>query len=407
MSDLFWPGDERADGLMDDAALLAAMVAVEQAWLDALVEAGIAPATAGGSELARLVGNDDIAPLSRTAAATGAPVSGLVALLRERTDGDVARWLHRGLTSQDVVDTALVLLLRDALARVDAELRAQLARLAELATTHRDDPAVGRTLTQHAVPVTVGVKLATWITSVADAWEEIDRARGRLVLQAGGAAGTLAATVELADSPAAALAVVEHAGDALDLRVVAPWHTARALVTRVGDALVTCTDAWGRIAADVATLSRPEIAELSEGAGGGSSTMPHKSNPVLAVLLRRAALTGPGLASTLHLAAATSVDERPDGAWHAEWSTLQLLGRRTVVAASQATDLLAGLEVHADRMRANLDDAAGVHAEQRSMASLTGRDPEGSTYTGMAGDLTDAAIARARRIAEDHEGVTP
>lgn len=399
MSDLFWPGDERADGLMDEAALLAAMLEVEQAWLDALVETGVAPAAAGGSTLRGLVGDDDIALLSRDAAATGNPASGLVALLRERTDGEVARWLHRGLTSQDVIDTALVLLLRDALGRVDAGLRAQLLRLADLATTHRDDPAVGRTLTQHAVPVTAGVKLATWITSVADAWDEIDRTRGRLVLQAGGAAGTLAASVELAGSPAAALAVVEHAGGSLGLPVAPPWHTARSLVTRVGDALVTCTDAWGRIAADVATLSRPEIAELSEGSGGGSSTMPQKRNPVLAVLLRRAALAGPGLASTLHLAAATSVDERPDGAWHAEWPTLQLLGRRTVVAASQATDLLAGLEVHVDRMRANLDHAEGVDAERRSMASLTGRGPATSSYTGIAGELTDAAVLRARGIA--------
>ena len=399
MSDLFWPGDERADGLMDEAALLAAMLEVEQAWLDALVETGVAPAAAGGSTLRGLVGDGDITLLSRHAAATGNPASGLVALLRERTDGEVARWLHRGLTSQDVIDTALVLLLRGALSRVDAELRAQLLRLADLATTHRDDPAVGRTLTQHAVPVTAGVKLATWITSVADAWDEIDRTRGRLVLQAGGAAGTLAASVELAGSPAAALAVVEHAGASLGLPVATPWHTARSLVTRVGDALVTCTDAWGRIAADVATLSRPEIAELSEGSGGGSSTMPQKSNPVLAVLLRRAALAGPGLAATLHLAAATSVDERPDGAWHAEWSTLQLLGRRTVVAASQATDLLAGLEVHVDRMRANLDHAEGVDAEQLSMTSLTGRGPATSPYTGIAGELTDAAVLRARGIA--------
>ena len=142
------------------------------------------------------------------------------------------------------------------------------------------------------------------------------------------------------------------------------------MITAAGDALVGCTDAYGRIAADVATLSRPEIAELAEGSGGGSSTMPQKNNPVLSVLIRRAALTGPPLASTLHLAAATNVDERPDGSWHAEWATLRDLARRTVVAASQASELITGLVVDEDRMAANLAAAAGIDAEQQAMADL-------------------------------------
>ncbi len=127
--------------------------------------------------------------------------------------------------------------------------------------------------------------------------------------------------------------------------------------------------------------------------------MPQKRNPVLAVLLRRAALTAPGLASTLHLAAATAVDERPDGAWHAEWSTVQLLARRTVIAASHASDLLAGLEIDVARARTNLDQAMDVTAEQRAMSGLTGRPPQ-PTYTGLAGDLTTAAVRRALEIVE-------
>lgn len=398
MSDLFWPGAERADGLLDDDALLDAMVAVEQAWLDALTGAGVAPVS-GDVSLAALVGSADVEALSLGAEAGGNPVIGLVALLRERADEPIATWVHRGLTSQDVLDTAIVLCVRDALARVDLDLRAQLEQLADLAERHRDDPMVGRTLTQHAVPLTVGVKLATWLTVLADAWDEVDSARGRLAVQVGGAAGTLAAPVELSGSTAGALDLVRRCAAALDLPATTPWHTSRSLVTRVGDALTTCTDAWGRIGADVATLSRPEIGELAEGAGGGSSTMPHKSNPVLSVLLRRAALTAPALASTLHLAAATNVDERPDGAWHAEWSTLQLLGRRTVVAAGQATDLVRGLRLDTDRMAVHLGAAEGVDAEQRSMTALTGRRPVASAYTGAAGELTDAAIDRARSIA--------
>ena len=167
------------------------------------------------------------------------------------------------------------------------------------------------------------------------------------------------------------------------------------MITRAGDALVGCCDAWAHIAADVATGSRREIGELAEGRGGGSSTMPHKNNPVLSVLIRRVALTAPALAATLHTASAASVDERSDGGWHAEWATLRTLTRRTVVAAAQTTELLTGLQVDAERAAANLAAAGDVRAEQRSMAELTGR-PSHSEYTGASEQLVDAVLQRAR-----------
>ena len=188
--------------------------------------------------------------------------------------------------------------------------------------------------------------------------------------------------------------LVESVANALGLAPSVPWHTSRWVVTAAGDALVGCTDAYGRIAADVATLSRPEIAELAEGTGGGSSTMPQKHNPVLSVLIRRSALTGPPLASTLHLAAATNVDERPDGSWHAEWATLRDLARRTVVAASQASELITGLLVDQDRMAANLAAAAGIEAEQQSMADLVGGEPS-KDYLGATELIIDRVLARA------------
>jgi 3-carboxy-cis,cis-muconate cycloisomerase len=186
----------------------------------------------------------------------------------------------------------------------------------------------------------------------------------------------------------------------LGLQGGTPWHSTRGRVTRTGDALVGCTDAWGRIANDVLTLSRPEIGELSEGTGGGSSTMPHKANPVLSVLVRRAALTGPMAAAQLHLAAAEADDERPDGAWHTEWATLRDLARRTVVAASQTTELLAGLQVHPGRMKDNLAAALpGVLAEQRAMAELAGHEPgdDPAGYLGLSSTVIAATIDRARR----------
>jgi 3-carboxy-cis,cis-muconate cycloisomerase len=198
--------------------------------------------------------------------------------------------------------------------------------------------------------------------------------------------------------------LVESVASAIGLGPAVPWHTSRGVVTAAGDALVGCTDAYGKIAADVATLSRPEIGELAEGGGGGSSTMPQKHNPVLSVLIRRAALTGPPLASTLHLAAATNVDERPDGSWHAEWATLRDLARRTAIAASQASELITGLVVDEDRMAANLAAAAGIEAEQQAMADLVpverseeylGAARPNKEYLGATELIIDRVLARA------------
>ena len=402
MTDLFWPGDERAGDLLSDAALLAAMVDVEAAWLDALVAAGIAPAEAK-TDLPGLVGADDVPGIAAAAEAGGNPVIPLVALLRERLGADTesARWLHRGLTSQDVVDTALVLGIRAAARAVRRDLDHQIESLVALVTQHRDTPMVARTLTQHAVPTTFGLRAAQWLGGVLDAADAVTGLR--FPAQIGGAAGTMAAATELAGADGAARArrLAAATAERLGLADVPPWHTTRATITRAGDAAVTATDAWGRIANDVLTLGRPEIGELSEGSDGGSSTMPHKANPVLSTLVRRAALTTPQLAATLHLAAAGSVDERADGAWHAEWATLRTLLRRTCAAGSQATDLLAGLRVHPDRMRATLDAARDdVLAEQRSMAALTGADTH-PDYLGAAGLLVEAVLARARAHLEE------
>ena len=164
MTDLFWPGDDRAGTLMSDRALLAAMVAVEQAWLDTLIGARIAPESAR-ADLGEHLADGDLESIARGADVDGNPVSGLVALLRQRTEQPTARWLHRGLTSQDVVDTALMLCVRDALARIREELADQVRTLSRLAETHRATPMLARTLTQAALPSTAGVKVARWLSA--------------------------------------------------------------------------------------------------------------------------------------------------------------------------------------------------------------------------------------------------
>jgi 3-carboxy-cis,cis-muconate cycloisomerase len=294
------------------------MVRVESAW------AGTALSDPGGALDVESGGN---------------PVIPLVEALRKANPG-VA--LHEGLTSQDVLDTALMLLLGEAVRVVVDQLGRAVESLAGLAAEYGGTPMAGRTLTQWALPITFGDKVAVWRAGLAEAVADLEALT--FPVQVGGPVGTTReGAAELANR--------------LGLAAATAWHTQRRPVTRAGDALVTATDACGRIARDVLELSRPEIGELGEATGGGSSSMPHKANPVLSVLVRRAALTTPQLAATLHLAAADQVDERADGAWHAEWDTLRLLARRTVVATSQTAELLDGLHVHTDRMKANLDTA--------------------------------------------------
>lgn len=400
--------------LMTDAAFLEAMVKVEQAWLAALTAAGAAPPDALAT-LAGLIGDHDLSGISEAAESVGNPAIPVVRLLRARLverNPAAARWVHRGLTSQDVVDTALILCIRDAFDAIDKHVREHVSALVDLADKHANTLMVARTLTQHAVPTTFGVKSARWLDGILDAAELMHAARIRLPVQLGGAAGTNAATTELLrgngiDTPAdAADAVARDTAQRLGLQFRRSWHTSRMPLTSAADALVAYTDVLGHIAADVTTLSRPEIAELHEapaGGRGGSSTMPNKRNPILSILIRRAALAAPMLASTLHLAAGTSVDERPDGAWHMEWDTTRLLVRRTVVAASQASELLTGLEVDAARMAETLQSALpGVLAEQRSMNELItdnriqSKPHDPARYLGAAPAIVADAVDRGR-----------
>jgi 3-carboxy-cis,cis-muconate cycloisomerase len=408
MTNLLWPGDQRAGELMSDAALLTSMLAVESAWLEALVAAGLAPDDCTGADLAGLVSALDAEILAAKSEDGGNPVVALVALLRDRAGGQLSRWIHRGLTSQDVIDTALMLATRAAVEELTSQLAEQISALSALAASHRSTAMVARTLTQQAVPTTFGAKAAAWCNGVVDAYQRL----GALTfpVQIGGAGGTLAATTELAalqgGHAGIPLELAQTVAATLGLDMRAPWHTTRAPVTAIGDALVGCTDTWGHIASDVVTLARPEIAELREPATGGrgrSSSMPQKRNPVLSILIRRAAISAPPLAATLHTAAALANDERPDGSWHAEWDTLRMLARRAVIAASQSSELLAGLEVNSEQMAKNLGDASAsndVLGEQRVIADLVGKAPSGN-YFGVVDALIEESLDRANRIVKE------
>lgn len=397
---LLVPGSRRAAGMADDDAVAEAMVRVELAWLRALVEVGAVDREQADEVAAELVyWSADSLELAEEAEDAGNPVVPLVRAIKERVGPACADVVHRGLTSQDTLDTAMMLLAKDALVRVRESLDAVAAALAMLAREHWSSVMVGRTLTQYAVPVTFGLTCARWLAGVLDAVDDVDAVVPTLPVQCGGAAGTLALVGELTEDPVAAARAF-----ASELDLVwpgLPWHTQRRPVTRIGDALVTSCDALGVIGSDVALLSRPEIGEVREGAvpgRGGSSTMPHKRNPVLSVLMRAGALQAPLLAAQLHLAAAQAVDERPDGAWHSEWPALQRLLVLSVTAADQAAELVAGLEVDTEAMRRRADAAAGDLLAERG----GGDDP--ASYLGAADVFVDEVLERHRRKTEDGHG---
>ncbi|WP_405978967.1 3-carboxy-cis,cis-muconate cycloisomerase [Streptomyces sp. NBC_00158] len=373
-----------AEALTDDEAWLRALLDAETALVRAQARLGVVP-DAAADTIARVartapLGTAELAVRSRESAN---PVVALVEALTEAVaavDPAAADYVHRGSTSQDIMDTAAVLVAARALDAVLADLERCRTALTRLAAEHRDTPMPGRTLALHAVPVTFGLKAAGWLEAVAVAAARLRRVRTGLPVQLGGAAGTLAGYLEYArlDAPQAvgadyALRLTEAFAAETGLRApVLPWHTVRTPVAELGAELALACGALGKIAVDVLSLARTEVAEVAEpgpAGRGASSAMPHKRNPVLATMIRSAALQVPAQASVLaHCMLAE--DERPAGAWHAEWQPLRECLRLTGGAAATAAELLEGLGVHPHRMRENLALTGDLTASERVAAAL-------------------------------------
>lgn len=319
------------------------------------------------SAIADALGSD-AAQLAEAAVQGGNPVIPLVGVLKRALPAEDRAWVHRGATSQDILDTALMLVSRRAVDAILADLVEVESALAAFAREHRDVVAAGRTLAQHAVPTTVGLRAAVWLGGIRRARIRLQQLT--LPAQLGGAAGTRASFFELSGPEAARLPALYAEVLGLD-DAGAVWHTSRWPVTELADALTQATDALAKLAGDVVTLSRTEIAELSSGAGGGSSAMPQKSNPVAAVLIRSAALRAPQLAATLHLCAALADDERPAGAWHAEWPTLRELLRLALGASAHGATLAAALRVDREAVARNLGLTNGLILAERLSLMLT------------------------------------
>ncbi|MEV7885948.1 3-carboxy-cis,cis-muconate cycloisomerase [Streptomyces sp. NPDC002817] len=428
-----WAGSPAASAT-SDTAYLRALLDAESALTRAQVALGLAPEAAATAVNAAARSTDfDAQDIAVRARAGGNPVIPLVADLTKAVVGEYGPYVHRGATSQDIMDTATVLVAVRTLDLVRADLGRTEAALARLAAEHRDTAMPGRTLTQHAVPTTFGLKAAGWRSLVLDARDRITAVRNSLPAQLGGAAGTLAAfTAYGATDPTALPAAYARE---LGLRAPElPWHTLRTPIADLAGCLAFAAGALGKLATDVLTLARTEIAEVSEGSGGGSSAMPHKANPVRSTLIAAAARRAPQLAATLY-GSLTAEDERPAGAWHAEWEPLRDLLRLVGGAARDAAELTEGLRVHAEVMREHLDLTHGLivserlsaelapvlgrarakalltelakrtYAEDRSLgdilaeeAELKGVDLDSLTdparYTGAAATLTDRALER-------------
>ncbi|MEU5012467.1 3-carboxy-cis,cis-muconate cycloisomerase [Streptomyces sp. NPDC021749] len=406
-----------------DAAYLRALLDAEVALTRAQATVGQAPEDAAAAVAAAAAepGRHDPGTLARRARAAGNPVVPLVADLTAAVAArapEAAGHVHRGATSQDILDTATMLLCKRALEPVLADLARTAEALRRIAAAHRDTPMAGRTLTQHAVPTTFGLKAAGWRSLVLDAHDRLAAVRAALPVQLGGAAGTLAAFhayAEAEHTPAATDSdpdpdpspdpdpnpdpnptrnpgtrlLAAYAAETGLAEPALPWHTLRTPVADLAGALAFTAGALGKLAADVLTLSRTEIGELSEGSGGGSSAMPHKANPVRATLIAAAARQVPALAAVLYGALAAE-DERPAGAWHAEWQPLRDALRLVGGAARDAAELTGDLRVHPDRMRHNLDATGGLVVSERLVAALTAR-----TGRAEARRLLDAAARRA------------
>ncbi|WP_406183875.1 lyase family protein [Streptomyces sp. NBC_01006] len=378
------------EAALTDTAWAQAVLDAEAALARAQSRLGTVPAKAAETITAcARAGALDLPALAVRARGAGNPV---VALVEELTalvaaeDPAAAEYVHRGSTSQDILDTGAMLVTARALRLVRAELDRTAEALARLADAHRATPAVARTLGQHAVPTTFGLKAAGWLVAVVDVRRRVGALLdGGLPVQLGGAAGTLAGYLEYARlTPARAgtgTYAGTYAGELIALfaaetglaEPVLPWHTLRTPICDTGAVLGHAAAALGKFATDVQTLARTELAEVAEPAGAGrgvSSAMPQKRNPVLAAMIRSAALQVPSLVLTLTHCAAAAEDERPAGAWHGEWQPLREALRLVGGAACTAAELAEGLDVRPARMAANLRLTGGAVVTERLAAAL-------------------------------------
>jgi 3-carboxy-cis,cis-muconate cycloisomerase len=350
------------EALLSDQALIEAMLRFESALAATQADLGLVPQKAA-SVIADCCSLQffDVKDLLRSAERDGNPAIPLVKAIGKRVaamDPDAAKYVHLGATSQDVIDTGLMLCTKRAVELVIADLLSIEERLVGLVEQQRRTFLPGRTLLQHARPISFGLKAAGWLDGIARCRRMLQQgAATSLAIQFGGAVGSLAA------SGPKGLEILEALARKLNLTTPeVPWHTQRDRIGRLGMDLALAGTALAKIAQDVVLLMQTEVAEVAEdlgSGGGGSSTLPHKQNPIAPTKILANAKRIPALAGAL-LTSMVHEHERSPGGWHAEWVLFPEIIRAVGGSAAQALELVSGLQIHAERMRANIDLTNGL-----------------------------------------------
>ncbi|WBL20160.1 lyase family protein [Citricoccus sp. NR2] len=411
-------------GMTSDHSFLKTLLDVEACWTEVLADVGmVSVEQAEAARSATDPASYDLVALAREAQGGGNPLIPVLKAMRSRV-GSASTSLHMGATSQDIIDTALMVMSSRVSAAILTDIKTAVAALIDLARTHRETPMVARSLAQHSLPSTFGLRVAGWAAGLAQAGQHLEQASAQLPVQWGGAAGTMAnlsgrvarahRTGRL-DAGITVFDLVDRLAEKLGLQAPpAPWDTNRLVVTRLGSALADTVVACGKIANDVLISARIENGELGEPLAegrGGSSAMPHKQNPVLSVLIHSAALSAPGLLAQLYTGAGAANEERPDGAWHTEWPALRQLLRLAGGATQMTTELASGLRVHTDAMRHNLERTGPLLVSERIMAELA---PVIDAAAGEAGagksriqEVVDRSLAEGADFAVLLREITP
>jgi 3-carboxy-cis,cis-muconate cycloisomerase len=364
--------------VFSDRARVANMLRAEAALARAQAGLGLAPQELAGAIEAISPDDLDITALGRETAIAGVPTIPFIKAVREKLPKELERAFHKGATTQDIVDTALALQMRDGLQLIQTDLARTIKGLAHLARKHRATPCVGRTYGQHAVPLTFGYKAAVWTTGIAESATELPGLRSRvLAASLGGPVGTLAS---FGEKGPALLDAFAH-----ELELAAPpiaWHALRGRMAETGAWIAVMIGALAKTATDVVHLMSTEVGEVSEPhvpGRGGSSAMPHKRNPVASTVIIAAHAAAKGHVMTLIDAMAVS-HERPPGLWHAEWHALPQLFGLASGALREAVVMAQGLTVDAERMRKNLDATQGLLFSDAVASALAPHHGRGAAH---------------------------
>jgi 3-carboxy-cis,cis-muconate cycloisomerase len=389
-SAIFGPlfGDTDINALLTDEAYVRALVDVEIALARAEARVGVIPADAAAEIAKAQPAKIKIAVLAAGTLRSGFPIIAVVQELRNQVRAEAAAYLHWGATTQDIMDTACVLQLRAAIEIFKSRLREIVRRLSGLADRHRKTIVAGRTHSQQALPVTFGLKAAAWLAPLIRHGRRLDEISARLlVVQFGGAAGTLAALQDKG------LAVARALADELKLGAVEmPWHAQRDTIVEFAGWLSLVTGSLGKMAQDVILMAQTEVGEVSESseAGrGGSSTMPQKANPITSELVIAAARVNAGLLAALHNAQIQE-HERATHGWQVEWLTLPQMIVLTGGALKHAAHLALNLQVDAEAMRRNIARANDLVLAEAAVFALA---------TGMAREEAEALVKKACGVA--------